>query len=198
MVTLTWHACKYMVHKPPEVHPQNDVPLIEDVPLVEFTYLVFTRVPGESYHRRLGLCCCTCVFRALINSIVCWVCTSAQGLILFQISDDSSIFTRELWAILLAFRHVYHSKKKYFLMLLIVSKYLYLQTFLLLLTGWKVLPLCTSNWWLDCVHISTCVATSSLYCFVARELEDTLNSLPASLQALVASEKHSTMQVGWS
>ena len=30
MVTLTWHACKYKVHKP------------EDVPLVEFMYLVFT------------------------------------------------------------------------------------------------------------------------------------------------------------
>ena len=27
---------------------------IEDVPLVEFMYLVFTRMPGESYSRRLG------------------------------------------------------------------------------------------------------------------------------------------------
>ena len=27
---------------------------IEDVPLVEFTYLVFTRMPGESYRRQLG------------------------------------------------------------------------------------------------------------------------------------------------
>ena len=26
---------------------------IEDVPLVEINYLVFTRVPGESYRRRL-------------------------------------------------------------------------------------------------------------------------------------------------
>ena len=46
----------------------------EDVPLVEFTYLVFTRVPGESYRKRLGsllLCLCD-VFRALINSLVCW------------------------------------------------------------------------------------------------------------------------------
>ena len=24
---------------------------IEDVPLVEYVYLVFTRMPGESYHR---------------------------------------------------------------------------------------------------------------------------------------------------
>ena len=27
---------------------------IEDVPLVEFMYLVFTRMAGESYRRRLG------------------------------------------------------------------------------------------------------------------------------------------------
>ena len=28
--------------------------LFEDVPLVDFTYLVFTRIPGKSYRRRLG------------------------------------------------------------------------------------------------------------------------------------------------
>ena len=45
----------------------------EDVLLVEYMYLVFTRMPGESYRRRLGsllLCFCD-VFRALINSLVC-------------------------------------------------------------------------------------------------------------------------------
>ena len=46
----------------------------EEIPLVEFMYLVFTRMPGESYRRRLGssllrLCY---VFRALITSLVCW------------------------------------------------------------------------------------------------------------------------------
>ena len=46
----------------------------EDVPLVKFMYRVFTRMPGESYRRRfrsllLYLCY---VFRALINSLVCW------------------------------------------------------------------------------------------------------------------------------
>ena len=30
-----------------------------------------------------GLCCCTCVFWALINSLVCWFCT--LGLLLFEI-----------------------------------------------------------------------------------------------------------------
>ena len=34
----------------------------EKVPLVEFMYLVFTRMPGESYRRRLrSLCCCACL-----------------------------------------------------------------------------------------------------------------------------------------
>ena len=46
----------------------------EDVPLVEFTYLVFTRMPGESYCRWLrSLLLCLCdVFQALNNSLVCW------------------------------------------------------------------------------------------------------------------------------
>ena len=35
--------------------------VIEDVSLVEFMYLVFTRMPGESYRRRLRSFCCTCV-----------------------------------------------------------------------------------------------------------------------------------------
>ena len=47
--------------------------MYEDIRLVEFMYLVFTRMPGESYRRRLSslllhLCY---VFRALINSLVC-------------------------------------------------------------------------------------------------------------------------------
>ena len=43
-------------------------------PLVKFMYLVFTRVPGESYCRRLrSLLLYLCyVFRALLNSLVCW------------------------------------------------------------------------------------------------------------------------------
>ena len=37
-------------------------------------YLVFTRMPGESYHRRLRSLLHLCyVFRALINSLECWV-----------------------------------------------------------------------------------------------------------------------------
>ena len=42
----------------------------KDVPLVEFMYLVFTRVPGESYLRSLLLWLGD-VFRALITSLVC-------------------------------------------------------------------------------------------------------------------------------
>ena len=44
----------------------------EDVPLVEFTYLVFIRMPGESYRRGLRSVLCLCdVIQALINSLVC-------------------------------------------------------------------------------------------------------------------------------
>ena len=44
----------------------------EDVPLVQFMYLVFIRMPGESYRRRLrSLLLCLCdVFQVLINSLV--------------------------------------------------------------------------------------------------------------------------------
>ena len=50
----------------------ENVYISEDVPLVEFMYLVFTRMPGESYRRRLSsllLYLCD-VFQALINSLV--------------------------------------------------------------------------------------------------------------------------------
>ena len=45
----------------------------DEVPLVELMYVVITRMPGESYRRRLGsLLIRLCdVFRALINSLVC-------------------------------------------------------------------------------------------------------------------------------
>ena len=41
----------------------HNVPLrfIDDVPVVEFIYLVFTRMPGDSYRRRLG-------------SLLLWLC----------------------------------------------------------------------------------------------------------------------------
>ena len=48
--------------------------IFQDVPLVKFMHLVFTRVPRESYRRRLRslLLYLCCIFRALlINSQVC-------------------------------------------------------------------------------------------------------------------------------
>ena len=57
---------------------------------------IYTRVPGESYRRRFGsLLLYLCyVFRALINSLACWLCTSALGLVLFQICFEiPSVFT---------------------------------------------------------------------------------------------------------
>ena len=49
-------------------------PFFEEVPLVEFMHRVFTRMAGESCHRRLrSLLLYLCyVFRALINTFVCW------------------------------------------------------------------------------------------------------------------------------
>ena len=60
---------------------------LQDAPLVEFMDLVFTYMQGESYRRRLrSLLLYLCyVFRALINPLVCWFCTSAMGLVLLQI-----------------------------------------------------------------------------------------------------------------
>ena len=65
----------------------------EDVPLVEFMYLVFTRMPGESYRRRLGslLLYLCCVFRALINSLVylCFCFVFVFGMALVEQLYDS-------------------------------------------------------------------------------------------------------------
>ena len=78
----------------------------EDIPLVEFMYLVFTRMPGESYHRRLkSLLLYLCyVFRALINSLECWFCTSALGLVLFQISERMCSDLILLYVIIITWR----------------------------------------------------------------------------------------------
>ena len=52
---------------------------VEDVPLVEFMYLVFSHMPGESYNRWLRSLLCLCdIFGALMNSLVCWFCASVS------------------------------------------------------------------------------------------------------------------------
>ena len=60
LYTVYLHACQVRV-------------TVEDAPLVKYMYLVFTRLPGESYRRRLrSLLLYLCyVFRALINFLVC-------------------------------------------------------------------------------------------------------------------------------
>ena len=71
-VTLTSPACKYKVQK---LHQRYTLLFCgtEDVPLVEFMYLVFTRRPGECYHRQLGSLLLCYVFWVLTNSLVCWL-----------------------------------------------------------------------------------------------------------------------------
>ena len=68
-LTLTWHTC-YTSY----INSTRDTSsaVHQHVPVVEYMYLVFTRMPGESYRRRLrSLLLCLCdVFRALINSLV--------------------------------------------------------------------------------------------------------------------------------
>ena len=68
------------VHKAHKLHQRHTL-------YPRFTYLVFTWLPGESYHRRLrSLLLYWCyVFQVLINSLVCWFCMSTLGLVLFQV-----------------------------------------------------------------------------------------------------------------
>ena len=56
----------------------NSFQVLTDAPLAESVYLVFTRMPGMSYRRwlRSVLLCLCGVFRALINSHVCWSISS--------------------------------------------------------------------------------------------------------------------------
>ena len=60
----------------------------EDVPLVEFMYLGFTRMPGESCCRwlRSFLLCFSDILWVLINSLVCW----------FYMSEAHSVRSQEV------------------------------------------------------------------------------------------------------
>ena len=79
-----WHSCiteKHLTPVSPSVPEVEGIyatgwhPFFEDVPLVEFMYFIFTRMPGDSYCRRLRslLLYLRYVFRPLINSLVCWL-----------------------------------------------------------------------------------------------------------------------------
>ena len=66
----------------------------EDVPLLESVYLVFTRMPVESYCTRLGsLLLCSCdIFRALINSLFCCcICSCLSVYLFFCLSSPLSV-----------------------------------------------------------------------------------------------------------
>ena len=66
---------------------------------MEFMYLVFTRMPRESQCRRLGsfvLLCLWDVFRALINSLVCY--HSPQFDTEIEITNKKSTFDRDSFA----------------------------------------------------------------------------------------------------
>ena len=98
-VTLTWHASKYKVRKLRQSYILNACLCFEDVTLVEFRYFHNIQYPqllaGVACQVRVtvgdsGLCCLFDGFQALINSFVCGFCTSALGLVLFQIVSKYS------------------------------------------------------------------------------------------------------------
>ena len=65
---------------------------------MEFLYLVFTRIPGESYRRRLrSLLLYLCyVFRALIISLACYFCCFAftvRQVIITSVSGIRTVIT---------------------------------------------------------------------------------------------------------
>ena len=72
--------------------------LLLDVLLVEFMYLVFTRMPDESYRRRLRslLSYLRYVFRALVTSLLCWF----QTVLFFLLS--ASCFGTQVTAVVAA------------------------------------------------------------------------------------------------
>ena len=94
MDTVLWLWCfpiKNVFKKQNKKKKKRKNILIEEEPLAELMCLVFTCMPGESYRRQfrsllLYLCY---VFRVPINSLVCWFCMSALGLVLFQICSFS-------------------------------------------------------------------------------------------------------------
>ena len=67
------HLCRRVCLKWRVYMPLGGILFFEDVPLVEFMYFIFTRMPGDSYCRRLRslLLYLRYVFRPLINSLVC-------------------------------------------------------------------------------------------------------------------------------
>ena len=72
-LTLTWHASKRF-KTPPEIHSPHHL-ILENAHLVDLLHRVFTRMQSESYRWAFTSLLCFCyVFRALINSLVCWFC----------------------------------------------------------------------------------------------------------------------------
>ena len=76
-------------------HNRRKLPWFTDVPLVVFMYLVFTWMPGKSYHRRLrSLLLWLCnLFQMLLHSLV-------YGLILYHKAVPVRTLQQQQWAFL--------------------------------------------------------------------------------------------------
>ena len=112
--TLTWHTCKHKMHK--------FLQCLEDVPLVEFTYLVFACMSGESYRRRLRsllynrylfhirvcVCVCVCVCaRARARVCMCVSWGRGWGLGEMELRVGSNIMIHFLYILLFLIWHMY-------------------------------------------------------------------------------------------
>ena len=90
------NSCVPASWKRPKDRRPNDEKI--GMKLVEFLYLVFACM-RDTYRKRLrSLLLCLCdVFRTLINSLVCWFCLSALGLVLVQIVMKKQTNRHCLW-----------------------------------------------------------------------------------------------------
>ena len=89
-VTFSWHSCNYKVHKLNQRYIRWNSGML-------YVPCIYTHA-GDSYRRRLMslLLCSCCVFRALINSLACRFCTSAERASFhFRFWIDSLFWTKE-------------------------------------------------------------------------------------------------------
>ena len=93
----------------------------EDIPLVELMYFVFTRMPGESYRRRLRSLLCLCdVVLVLIKSPVWWLFKMKLVMMhgywwreIIISCNQTGIFCTIIWQILPTSDYTFHQLPHY-------------------------------------------------------------------------------------
>ena len=150
----------------------------DDISLVQFMYLVFTHMPGEGYLRHLrSLLLCLCnVFRVLINSLVCWFCMSALGLLLFQIFLQTRLEIKWKTAVCILYIFFYSTPIDQAMMLLCVGS-LWLSPYIskIMYIYWQGVPAMT--WWTECGSLSALASGTRCWTHPTRPLVYLLMSL---------------------